>query len=176
MGTPLAFLICSLGIAGLFYLDRDKSVRTSKALWLLIIWVGLAGSRPASEWLGVEGKSPANLASTLEGSPLDSAVFEALILAGVIVLFQRKKKTIALLKASSPVAIYFVYCLISVTWSPFPEPAFKRWIKAIGDLVMVIILVTDGQPLAALRRFFSRIGFLLFPTSILLIRYTDLGR
>ena len=31
MGATLAFLICSVGIAGLFYLDRDKSVRTSKS-------------------------------------------------------------------------------------------------------------------------------------------------
>ena len=66
--------------------------------------------------------------------------------------------------------------MISVSWSPFPEPAFKRWIKDAGDLVMVLILITDGQPIAALRRFYSRVGFILFPASILLIRYTDLGR
>jgi O-antigen ligase len=177
MGTPLAFLICGLGIAGLFFLDRDKSVRTSKALWLIVIWLGLVGSRPVSVWLGVGGSSaPSDLAATLDGSPMDAAVFEALILAGIVVLFQRKKKTIALLKASGPVALYFVYCLASVTWSPFPEPAFKRWIKAIGDLVMVLVLVTDPQPTTALRRLFSRLGFVLFPASILLIRYTDLGR
>jgi len=66
--------------------------------------------------------------------------------------------------------------LISITWSPFPEPAFKRWTKDVGDLVMVLILVTDGQPIAALRRLYSRVGFILFPASILMIRYTDLGR
>ena len=63
-----------------------------------------------------------------------------------------------------------------ITWSPFPGPAFKRWIKAIGDLVMVLIIVTDGEPIAALRRLYSRLGFILFPVSIVLIRYTDLGR
>jgi len=41
---------------------------------------------------------------------------------------------------------------------------------------MVLILVTDGQPIAALRRLYSRVGFILFPASILMIRYTDLGR
>ena len=80
------------------------------------------------------------------------------------------------LKASGPLIIYFIYCLISVTWSPFPGPAFKRWIKAVGDLVMVLVMVTDAQPTAALRRLYSRLGFILFPVSILLIRYTDLGR
>jgi exopolysaccharide production protein ExoQ len=177
MGALLALLICSVGIAGLFFLDRDKSVRTSKALWLPVIWLWLAGSRPVSAWLGGGGGgSDGALASTLDGNPMDAAVFEALILAGVIVLFQRRKRTIALLKASSPVLIYFLYCMMSTAWSPIHEPALKRWIKAVGDLVMVLVIVTDAQPIAALRRLYSRVGFILFPLSVVLIRYSDLGR
>jgi O-antigen ligase len=41
---------------------------------------------------------------------------------------------------------------------------------------MVLLIVTDAQPIAALRRLYSRLGFILFPVSIVLIRYTDLGR
>jgi exopolysaccharide production protein ExoQ len=42
---------------------------------------------------------------------------------------------------------------------------------------MVLIITTDLKPRAALERFFSRVGFLLFPTSVLLIKYYgDLGR
>src|SRR5580704_4682057 len=100
MSAQLAFLICSVGIAGLFYLDRDKSVRNSKALWLPVIWLWIAGSRTVSVWLGTGGGSPGALASTLDGSPMDAAIFEALIVAGVIVLFQRRNRTITLLKAS----------------------------------------------------------------------------
>jgi len=176
MGTPLAFLICSLGIAGLFFLDRDKSVRTSKALWLPVIWLWIAGSRSVSLWLGAGDSSAGALASTLDGSPLDAAIFEALIVAGLIVLFQRKNRTTALLRASGPVLIYFLYCMISTAWSPFHGPAFKRWIKDVGDLVMVLVIVTDAHPIAALRRLYSRIGFILLPFSVVLIRYTDLGR
>jgi exopolysaccharide production protein ExoQ len=172
----IAFLICIAGIAGLFFLDRDKSTRNSKALWLPVIWLWIAGSRPVSSWLGTGSSSAGALASTVDGSPMDAAIFAALVAAGIVVVFLRGNRTSALLRASVPVLIYFLYCLISVTWSPFPEPAFKRWTKDVGDLVMVLILVTDGEPIAALRRFFSRVGFILFPVSILLIRYTDLGR
>ena len=42
--------------------------------------------------------------------------------------------------------------------------------------MMVLIVLTDGQPVAALRRLYSRVGFILLPFSIALIRYTDLGR
>jgi len=170
----LAFFICSTGVAGLFFLDRNKTARNSIALWLPVMWLWIVGSRPVSTWFG-EGVA-GNLNSTLDGSPMDAAVFMALLALGLIVLFRRRKKATAFLKANGVVIVYFLYCLISVTWSPFHGPAFKRWIKAIGDLVMVLILVTDGQPIAALRRLYSRLGFILLPFSIVLIRYTDLGR
>jgi exopolysaccharide production protein ExoQ len=176
MSPQLAFLICSIGIAGLFYLDRDKSVRTSRALWLPVIWLWIAGSRSVSVWLGTGDRSAGALASTMDGSPLDAAIFQALILAGLIVLFQRRKRTIDLLRASGPLLLYFTYCLMSTAWSPIHGPAFKRWIKDVGDLVMVLLIVTDAQPIAALRRLYSRLGFVLFPLSVVLIRYTDLGR
>jgi|SRR5579863_4164790 len=176
MGAPLALLIFSAGIAGLFFLNRDNSVRTSKALWLPVVWLWILGSRPVSAWLGIGGGSRGSLASTLDGSPADAAVFGLLVLAGIGVLLSRKNKTSTVLAVSAPIVIYFLYCLISVTWSPIPGPAFKRWTKAIGDLVMVLVVLTDGQPIAALRRLYSRVGFILFPLSILLIRYTDLGR
>jgi len=169
----LAFLICSTGIAGLFFLDRDASTRNSKALWLPVMWIWIAGSRPVSAWLGM---GTYGLASTLDGSPMDAAIFTTLMVAGIIVVVLRGQKTIALLRTSGPVLLYLLYCVISVSWSPFPEPAFKRWTKDVGDVVMVLILMTDGQPIAALRHLYSRVGFILFPASILLIRYTDLGR
>lgn len=151
-------------------------MRNSKALWLPVTWLWIVGSRPVSAWLGMGGGSAGTLASTLDGSPLDAAVFGILVLAGIAVLFSRKSKTSALLAVSGPIVIYFLYCLISIGWSPIHGPAFKRWIKAIGDLIMVLIVLTDGQPVAALRRLYSRVGFVLLPFSIALIRYTDLGR
>jgi O-antigen ligase len=107
---------------------------------------------------------------------MDAAVFGALMVAGIAVLFSRKTRTSALLAVSGPIVIYFLYCLISVAWSPIHGPAFKRWTKAIGDLVMVLLILTDAQPRAALQRLYSRVGFVLLPFSIVLIRYTDLGR
>lgn len=176
MSSTLAFLIFSIGVIGLFVLDRDKSVRTSKALWLPIIWLWIAGSRPVSSWFGIGTESVGSLASTLDGSPMDAAIFEALIVAGLIALFQRRTRAITFIKSNGPVLLYFLYCLISTAWSPIHGPAFKRWIKDIGDLVMVLLIVTEVQPIAALRRLYSRVGFILLPFSILLIRYTDLGR
>jgi len=176
MNTTLALLIFSVGIAGLFFLNRDDSVRTSKALWLPVLWLWIVGSRPVSSWFGMVGSAADVLDATLSGSPVDAAIFAVLLAIGLVVLLYRKKKTSVYLAVSGPIVLYFLYCLISVTWSPFHEPAFKRWTKALGDLVMVLIILTDGQPIAALRRVYSRVGFIIFPLSVFMIRYSVTGR
>ena len=176
MSPSLATIVCWIGIAVLFYLDRERTPRTSKALWLPVIWVWIIGSRPVSEWLGF---SPASMsaAQAADGSPLDAAVFGMLLAGGVIVLIYRRRSTIACLKANWPCLLFFFYCLLSVLWSDFPALASKRWIKAIGDLVMVLVIVTDVEPVAAVGRLISRTGFILMPTSVLLIKYFgNLGR
>jgi hypothetical protein len=175
MSPYIALFICIVGIGGLFFLDRDTSVRNSKALWLPVIWLWIVGSRPVSDWFGIAPTADVDV--QLHGSPVDRFVFSVLLAAGIVVLIRRRSRTTAFLRASWPILIYFAFCLLSVLWSDFPFIAFKRWTKAIGDLVMVLIVVTDAEPAAALRRFLSRTGFVLLPPSILLIEYFPaLGR
>src|SRR5215472_9619618 len=172
----LALFVCTVGVLGLFYLDRDRSAPTSKALWLPVMWLWIVGSRPASAWLGFReaGADPAQL---LEGSPVDRLVFEILLGIGIVVLIRRGSRTRALLAANWPILIYFVYCLLSILWSDFPGVAFKRWTKAIGDLVMVLIVLSEADQVAAIKRLLARVGFVLLPFSILLIKYFgQLGR
>jgi exopolysaccharide production protein ExoQ len=175
MNPSLASLIYACGIIGLFYLDRDKTVRTSKALWLPVIYFWIAGSRAVSVWFGITPAAGANI--QLDGSPLDAAVFGVLLVAAVAVLVRRGKRALSFITVSWPILVYFLYCLISVAWSYHPDVAFKRWIKSIADLAMCLVIVTDPQPVAALKRLISRVGFLLLPVSVLLIKYYgDLGR
>jgi hypothetical protein len=169
MNPLLATLICACGIAGLFYLDREKTVRTSKALWLPVIYFWIIGSRSVSEWLSMGPSSDIN--TQIQGSPLDAVIFGILLIAAIGVLFLRTNKTLTLLAANWPIVVYFCYCLISVAWSSHPNVSFKRWIKSIDDLAMPLVVVTDGRPVAALRRLISRVGFVLLPTSLLLIKY-----
>lgn len=174
MNPSLATLIYALGIAGLFYLGRDSSLRTSKALWLPVIWIWIVGSRPVSAWLGV---SPTGGNVQLDGSPLDAAILGVLLATAIGVLILRSSRTRTLLTATWPILIYFFYCLISVAWSYHPDVSFKRWIKDIGDLAMVLVIATEPRLRDALRRLFSRVGLLLFPASLLLIKYYGyLGR
>jgi exopolysaccharide production protein ExoQ len=177
MNPTLASLVYACGIAGLFYLNRDDSIRTSKALWLPVLYLWILGSRPVSIWLG--NAPTGGFETQLEGSPLDAAFFAVLLVAALCVLVLRGSRILTFLNANVPklVLIYFVFCLCSICWSDYPFPACKKWIKAAGDLAMILIVLTDEQPVAALRRLFSRVGFVLMPLSLLFIKYyPDLGR
>jgi O-antigen ligase len=175
MPPSVALLICCVGVAGLFYLDRDKSVHTSAALWLPFFWIGIGGSRPVSNWFGYE--MPTGMDSQIDGTQPDRTMFQFLVIASLAVLFFRAKRSSSFLKASWPISIYLFYCLLSATWSYYPDVSAKRWIKAIGDLAIVLIIVTDVDPVAAFKRVISRLGFVLLPFSILLIKYYGyLGR
>ena len=129
------------------------------------MWLGLGPSVPSGDML----------AATLDGSPVDAAAYGVLFLAGATALVWRGRKTGAILKASIPINIYFAYCLLSTLWSPFPESSFKRWVKCVGDLIMVLVILTDAQPTAALRRVFSRVALVMFPLSIVFIKFTNFG-
>lgn len=173
--NPTAYsVLCACGIVGLLYLDREKAVRTSSALWIPGIWIGMVGSRPLSLWLGI---NVAGNSLGSEGSPVDAAAFGILLVIGFGVLVSRSKSMVRLLRANSLLLIYFCFCLVSIAWSYHPDIAFKRYIKAIGDMTMALVIATDREPIVAFRRLVSRIGMLIFPISLLFIRYyPDLGR
>lgn len=159
-------------------LDPDRKSRTSPALWLATIWFLIACSRPVGTWLNMGASDLDSMTAQLsEGSPIDRAVLAGLMLLGVMVLLTRRERVARCLRQSIPILLFFGYCLASLMWSDYPGVGFKRWNKAIGDWVMVLIVLTDPHPINALRRLLGRTASILIPLSILFIKYyPDLGR
>jgi exopolysaccharide production protein ExoQ len=54
-----------------------------------------------------------------------------------------------LLQKNIPVLLYFSFCTVSIVWSDFPFVALRRWIKALGDVGMVLIMLTEPAPLTS---------------------------
>jgi exopolysaccharide production protein ExoQ len=174
MNPQIATAAYLLLILGLFWFDRELKVRTSSALWIPALWLLINGSRPVSVWLEPGSRVAAE---SLEGSPVDAAVFGILLLAALGVLVWRRRRTARFLRANVPVLLFFAYCAISVLWSDYSFIAFKRWTKAVGDLAVVLVVVTDLNPTAAIQRVLSRMAFILLPLSVLFIKYyPDIGR
>lgn len=172
----IATVVYLAGIVLLFYLDRGGRERTSRALWIPTVWTLIAASRCVSAWLNLNAGVSMEQ-RYLEGNPLDATIFSLLIAGGVVVLAQRATALRQVLRANAPLLVYFGYCAVSLMWSDYSGEALKRWIKMAGDLVMVLVVVSDPKPVAAIRKLFSRVAYLLLPPSLLLIKYFPaLGR
>lgn len=170
MPSSIAALIFGALIFGLFWLDRKPESRTSAALWIPAIWFALACSRSAGQWLNLSPllNTPDQL---LEGSPFDQFVYGGLLAAGLTVLATRRKQVGKLLQLNGPVILFFLFCACSFFWSDFPFVAFKRWIKAITDFVMVLVVCSERDPASAIRRLLAHVGYVLLPLSVLFIKY-----
>jgi exopolysaccharide production protein ExoQ len=181
INTPalIATIVYAFGIFGLFWLDRDYDAQTSNGLWIPVVWVWILGSREVSKWLALFGMGQEEMLSAspdIAGNPIDRNLYSVLLILGVIVLLRRGPRVGRLLRANGLILLFFFYCAASVLWSDYPEVSFKRFIKAITDLVMVTIVLTDPDRLAAIKRLFARAGFLLIPLSVLFIKYyPDMG-
>jgi exopolysaccharide production protein ExoQ len=175
MSPGIATVACGIGILSLFALDLDPDSRPSKPLWLPVLWLLIEGSRPVSYWLQMAPPSSSN--TYLEGSPLDRTIFLCLSVAGLLALVARNHQVRTLLRANRAILLFFLYCGVSVLWSDYSDVAFRRWVKAVGELVMVLIVLTDPHPVSAIKSLLARAGFILLPLSVLLIKYYgDLGR
>lgn len=173
----IATIIFAIGIAGLFYLDRDKNVRVSKALWIPTLWIFFCLSRPASQWLGMS-PAPADLASVyLEGSPVDRAIYILLETIALIVLVRRGRKVAPILRRNWALGLFFLYAALSIAWSDYPFVTFKHWTKGIGDVLMILTVLTEQNVPEAVKHLFTRLAFVLVPLSVLFIKYyPQLGR
>jgi O-antigen ligase len=159
----------------LFRLDRHEERRASWALWIPVIWFGIICSRPVSFWLQ-PNRGTDYVERFTESSPVDAAAYGLLIVAGLFVLNRRSLRVRQFLQLNLPLLLFFFYCALSLTWSDDPMVAFKRWFKAAGEVVMVLLVLTEPDADYAINRLYTRVGFVLLPMSVLfIVAYPELG-
>ncbi len=163
-----AIFVCI--ISGLFWLDRDRKEQTSWMLWIPVVWFTIVCSRPVSLWLNPYA-SMDSADKVMDGSPLDRVIFLILLTAALPILAQRWAYVSALLAQNRPILIFFFISAVSLLWSDYPGVALKRFIKAFGDFLMVLIVLTERNRLGALKQLLKRVGYILIPLSVLLTKY-----
>src|ERR1700674_4335026 len=170
MPAAIAASFCAILIGGLFWLDRGEKAKISMANWIPVVWLCIVCSRSMGQWLNI-GLPYESVDQVMDGSPVDRMVYTCLLAIGLVVLLHRTRQVGKLLQANVPILLFFLYCALSFLWSDFPALAFKRWIKALGDLAMVLVVLTDHDPLAAFKRVLARLAYVLIPLSVLFIKY-----
>lgn len=167
----LALLACFALIWWLVGRDRAQRPGLSGAIWIPTLWVGVLASRPISAWIGFGGDD------TLEGSPMDRLFFFGLIFASIVVLSRRRVIWGPLLARNWPIVLFYGFLLVTVLWANSPLTSFKRWVKECGNILVVLVILSETQPLQAIRAVFVRCAYTLIPLSIVFIRYfPELGR
>lgn len=173
LAAVIIFLLCTLW---LFARDRKLRPMTSWALWVPLLWIMIIGSRSISLWTGERVDPDLAPAAYLEGSPVDRNIFLLLIIAGLAILWRRRIAFGRILSSNRCIFAYFLYFGVSIVWSDYPFVSLKGWIKEMGNVVMVLILITESDSALAIKAVFSRYSYVAIPLSALLITYfPDLG-
>ncbi len=175
---PTLALLLTLGfIAFLFRRDFREKPNLTTAFWIPFAWVFIIASKTVTQWLSIFGVPGLGATSAEEGSSLDALVFLLLIVKGVRVLNRRRVSLAEFGQDNQWLIIFMIYCFLAIFWSDFPFVSLKRWIKILGHPIMALIIFTEPDPIEATVRLMKRVAYLIFPISILWIKYYPaLGR
>jgi exopolysaccharide production protein ExoQ len=166
----IATLITIAFIALLLRWSRERNARVSWAMLIPMVWFAIVCSRPVTQW--IQGDQGGNYMQRYsESSPLDATLYTLLLVAGLLVVNRRMLRLKALLTANWAVLLFFFYTAVSVSWSDEPAVGFKRWIKSLGDLVVILVILTEEDHEAAIRRMYTMVAAVLLPLSVLFILY-----
>lgn len=173
---PFLALLLTITLVG-FLLRRElrKGPAVSKAIWIPVAWFMINGSRQVSQWIG--GETGLSAQALAQGNSIDQVAYSVLIAAGALVLVRRRAQLSAFARSNPWFVIFILYAGFSAIWSDFPLTSLKRWVKAVGDPVMVLVLWSEANPVRAVTTTVRRCAYVLIPVSLLFCKYyVELGR
>jgi exopolysaccharide production protein ExoQ len=163
-------LLFALGFCAFAFLwERRNHGKTSPALWIATLWFMRCASRGVDQW-------------NFKGTDERVAIFDQLFLfvvavSGFVVVGRRWPRAVVVLRRNLPIVVFLGYIALSVTWSPIMLDSSKRLFRALGDLAMVLIILTEIDQLEAILTVLRRTVLLLMPLSVVLVNYYgEIGR
>jgi hypothetical protein len=171
MPRQLAILVFTVFTVWLWRQDKKSRPHLSKALWVPLIWLLLLGSRPLSWWswffFGVGSSST----SDLDGNGVDRIFYSLLICVSVIIISRRRVSWNSIFRGNTGLVLFYVFLGLTIFWAAYPVPTFKRWIKEIGTIPVLLVILTDDDPIEAIKVVFTRCAYVIFTFSVLTIKY-----
>jgi len=169
MSPQIALLVFGSFILGVLIVDSRLKRDISVALWIPLIWLAILASRPVVQWF--YPGATLNADAFEDGNPVDRTILSVLMVIAAFVLFKRKLRWSQWLRENSWLFLFFLFCGLSIVWSEFPVVAIKRWIRALGSLMMILVVLSEADPIAAVGALVRRCAYVLIPLSVLLIKY-----
>jgi len=170
MPPLLALSLCTIFVLYLLKLDRRQSASVSFAAWVPTLWVLYSASRPLARWF-LQGAQVESDGMETVGGVLDPLFLLTLtVLGGAIIVQRRLSVSRALWDNGWLVALYALIA-ISAAWSEYPGSTFQGWLRAVGALVMAMVVLSEESPRRALESILRRSAYVLLPFSLCLIKY-----
>lgn len=181
MPPNLAFFLCLIFIFSILNFDAKQKNGVSRCIWIPVVWMFIIATRNINIWYNQLFGGQANVIDSIqayhEGSPLDRIFLSFFILIGISVLTKRKDVLRLLIKYNFWIIIFFFFGAVSFIWSDFPLVAIKRWLRAIGSIIMIMVILTESDSIIGFKIALKRCSYVFIPLSVLLIKYyPHLGR
>ena len=170
MKPALALLLCCPLIIWLWKRDQRGRLPSSKALWVPLFWLLVLGSRPISWWLGIGGSNGATDAD-LEGNVFDRILYLVQVFLAICIVARRDVDWMAIVRENKALVLFFLFLLATALWAEYPFVVFRRWFKEVGGVFVILVLLTEINPLDAIKTTFARCAYILFPLSIVFMKY-----
>src|SRR5262249_27949072 len=171
MPRQLAIFVFTAFIIWLWREDSKSRPHLSKALWIPLIWLLLLGSRPLSWWSWFFFGIGSSITSDLDGNGFDRVFYSALICLSLIIVLRRGVSWSEVFGGNAGLVLFYAFLGLTIIWAAYPFPTFKRWTKEIGAIPVLLIILSDDDPIEAIKVVFSRCAYVLFTFSILTIKY-----
>ncbi len=169
MNPIIALTIYFVLLLILLSVDLKNNNGVSNAVWLPLLWIIVIGTKPLVLWIYpnlTDSQYGTDVGGLETGSAIDQILFISILFFGILILIKRR-----LIKIDKWIIILFVYSMVSLLWSDFPFIGFKRLFRGIGSVVMILVILTEKDPIAAMKTVIFRCAYITVPLSIVLIKY-----
>ena len=140
---------------GLFY---ERLAKT--AFFIYLVFVIFGTSMPFQEKI-------TDVTDIETSNPLKQLLFPLLFIAGLVSLIPCRRQAIGILKSEKFLALFFLWALVTVSWSNFPFISLKRWIQVVGPAIISLGILMHSDSAEEVKRYFRII--LAFYISISLV-------
>lgn|GEM_PF-683003 len=183
--AQIALLVTIAFIVYALRRDFRERGRSDPGSWISFLWIALGASRSINYWVYPSQAVAFNqrLAweqqsiDLIQNNPLERNLMIVLIGLGVIALIRRHGRFRLRFEDNGWLFAFYAFSLVSISWSDYQGVALKRWIRFIGDMVAILLILTDADPEKMTDQIIRRVAIILLPLSVLFIRYYgQLGR
>ena len=137
--------------------------------WLPCVWLILFTSRLGAQW---DLQKTLEESIEVESNPVMQVALTVLMLLGLYCLSKRKLEWGKIIRANIWLGLFFLDMGLSIIWSEYPFVSFKRYIKGIGIIIMILVICTEDYPLQALSDILKKVfifGILISTALIFLV-------